>query len=95
VSSAAAGRGSIHAREDDYIVYAVDKDSAPAKCAYPASPLSDYALELASFADTVAGLETGPTTGHSERRTLSIVQAGYESIKRGAPIVLYQRFGRL
>ena len=86
-------RGSIHAREDGYIVYAGGSDGAPELRAYPAAPLSDYALELAAFADYVQHDIAGPTTGASERRTLSIVQAGYESIASGKPIALKARFG--
>ncbi len=88
-------KGSIRAHEDGYVVYGDNAESPPVKRAYPASLMSDYALELAAFADYVAGVQTGPTTGVSERRTLSIVQAGYESIASGAPIVLKDRFGDL
>ena len=62
---------------------------------YPAADLSDYALELEAFADYVAGVAEGPTTGRSERRTLAIVQAGYESAASGQPVNLRQRFGDL
>jgi hypothetical protein len=42
----------------------------------------------------VAGAE-GPTTGVVERRSLAVVEAGYESMARGEPIDLEQRFGAL
>ena len=87
--------GSIHAREDAYVVYGVRSGEEPAKLTYPASPLSDYALELAAFADYVEHDKVGPTTGISERRTLSVVQAGYESVASGQPIDLCERFGDL
>jgi len=67
----------------------------PAQQAYPVPSLLDYALELAAFADYIEDDNVGPTTGASERRTLSIVQAGYESIENGKPIDLDQRFGAL
>jgi predicted dehydrogenase len=62
---------------------------------YPAEPLSSYAQELEAFADYVAGHATGPTTAESERRSLAIVQAGYESIQSGQPIHLTTRFGNI
>ena len=87
--------GSIHAREDGYVVYGDGSGGEPAIRAYPASPLSDYAVELAAFVDYIEDDKVGPTTGISERRTLSIVQAGYESIDSSVPIDLYDRFGEL
>ena len=87
--------GSIHADEDGYTVFGNASNELPARQAYPAPSLSDYALELAAFADYVEDEKLGPTTGASERRTLSIVQAGYESIESGKPIDLEQRFGAL
>ena len=62
---------------------------------YPDEPLSEYAQEMEAFTDYVAGISIGPTTGESERRSLAIVQAGYESAKSGEPINLKQRFGEL
>ena len=52
-------------------------------------------LELAAFADCVADESVGPTTAESERRTLAIVQAGYESIEHGQAVNLRERFGQL
>ena len=86
---------SIHARDDGYVVYADGLDRAPRLRAYPDSTLSDYAMELAAFADYIENGKPGPTSGVSERRTLSIVQAGYESIDSGEPIDLHARFGEL
>ncbi len=60
---------------------------------YPEETLSSYAQEMAAFADYVAGEAIGPTTGWSERRSLAIVQAGYESAASGEPIDLSVRFG--
>ena len=88
-------RGTIHAHEDGYLLYSQGDKSAPAKQRYAAAALSEYALELCAFADYVEDEKPGPTSGVSERRTLSIVQAGYESIESGLAIDLYERFGEL
>lgn len=87
--------GSIHAGQDGYVIYADTASDSLIKRAYPSATLSDYALELAAFAEHIQGQTIGPTDGYSERRTLSIVQAGYESMKSGAPINLRERFGDL
>ena len=50
---------------------------------------------MEAFADYVAGVAVGPTTAHSKRRSLAIVQAGYESAETGRPINLRDRFGEL
>ena len=47
------------------------------------------------LADYVAGVAEGPTTGVSERRSLAIVQAGYESAQSGQAVNLTERFGDL
>jgi predicted dehydrogenase len=60
---------------------------------YPADTLSPYAQEMEAFADYVAGVAVGPTSGRSERRSLAIVQAGYESVASGQPVNLKMRFG--
>ena len=62
---------------------------------YPPSSLSEYALELAAFADYVVDGQAGPTDAVSERRSLAIVQAGYESAENGLPVNLKERFGDL
>ena len=62
---------------------------------YPQETLSSYAQEMEAFADYVAGVSVGPTTAESERRSLAIVQAGYESARSGSPINLKERFGDL
>ena len=53
---------------------------------------SEYALEMRAFADAVEGVADGPTDGISERRSLAIVQAGYESAQCGSPVLLKARF---
>jgi predicted dehydrogenase len=65
----------------------------PKRFNYPKETLSDYAQEMEAFADYVAGISVGPTTASSERRSLAIVQAGYESAQSGQPINLKERFG--
>jgi UDP-N-acetylglucosamine 3-dehydrogenase len=62
---------------------------------YPEETPSSYALEIEAFADAVAGVALGPTDAASERRSLAIVQAGYESAESGRPVVLEERFGPL
>jgi predicted dehydrogenase len=88
-------RGSIHAHRDGCDVYHAANGSRPEFVAYPPAELSDYALEIEAFADYVLDGVVGPTTGRSERRTLAIVQAGYESVQTGQPVNLKQRFGEL
>ena len=58
----------------------------------PSQDLSPYALELRAFARTVNGLELGPTSGASERRSLAIIEAGLESAATRRPIDLRQRY---
>ncbi len=84
-------RGSIGASADSYELFMDGEDPSPRP--YPAGGLSSYAQELEAFADYVGGDESQPTTGISERRTLAIVQAGYESAESGIPVDLRERFG--
>ena len=88
-------RGSVRASSAGYEVFTDDAGNDPAIQSYPAEALSDYAQELEAFADQVAGRAEGPTTARSERRSLAIVQAGYESARTGLPVDLRQRFGAL
>jgi len=62
---------------------------------HPPQALSSYAAELEAFADCVAGEAHGPTTGESERRSLAVVQTGYESVESGLPGRLSDRFAEL
>ena len=88
-------KGSIIATETGCDVFSEESGSEAVSFSYPQETLSDYALEMEAFADYVtAGIE-GPTTGRSERRSLAIIQAGYESAKSGSPIDLKTRFGEL
>lgn len=90
-------RGAIRANNEGYEVfsYAGDADAMLLRQSYPAATLTEYAQEIEAFADYVAGISEGVTTGKSERRSLAIVQAGYESAKAGVPIRLRERFGEL
>jgi predicted dehydrogenase len=87
-------RGSVRAWKDGCEIFSSELDSAqePLRLNYDAQ-LSEYALEMEAFANTVAGVVCGPTDGVSERRSLAIVEAGYESARTGQPINLKQRFG--
>lgn len=85
-------QGCIRAHTDGYTVIG---DQTVEYFSYPASDLSDYAAEIEAFADYVAGTAEGPTTGRSERRSLAVVQAGYESMHSGQPVHLLSRFGAL
>ena len=86
-------RGSLKAWQDGYEFVGEGSGEGEARLNYPESGLSDYALEMEAFADFVAGVSVGPTTGVSERRSLAIVQAGYESAASGKPVHLRERFG--
>ena len=86
-------KGSVHAWETQYQLFSSSGDSQPEIHDYPDAKLSDYALEVEAFADYINAVNEGVTTGYSERRTLAIVQAGYESAQSGVPIHLKQRFG--
>jgi len=90
-------RGSLRAgtqQAELFLTEAADPHT-PQIVNYPPHPLSEYAQEIAAFAEAVAGGQEGLTSGRSERRTLAIVQAGYESIAKGLPIDLLDRFGPL
>lgn len=86
-------RGSLRATRDGCRVFTDDEDGAFFK--YPTPALSEYAAELLAFADQVEGVAEGPTTGVSERRSLAVVEAGYESAASGQPVDLRVRFGDL
>ncbi len=87
--------GTVCATKAACEVYSESLQEEPLLLDYPEQELSDYALEMEAFADYVAGTAVGPTTGESERRTLAIVQAGYESALTGKPIELKARFGEI
>jgi predicted dehydrogenase len=89
-------QGSLRATRDGCEVFAGAREGEePLFLPYPEEDLSDYAQEIEAFADTVSGVVEGPTTARSERRSLAIVQAGYESARSGQPVRLRERFGEL
>jgi len=90
-------QGSIRASRAGCEVFSKELDSGqePVLLTYPEEGLSPYAQEIEAFADYVAGVSVGPTTGRSERRSLAIVQAGHESAQSGRPVNLKERFGEL
>ena len=89
--------GSLRAFREGYEVLgrAHDRGQEPQLLNYPEQEFSDYAEEMGAFADYVSGVSVGPTTAESERRSLAIVQAGYESAQTGRPVNLRKRFGEL
>jgi UDP-N-acetyl-2-amino-2-deoxyglucuronate dehydrogenase len=90
-------RGSVRAGKERVELFLADSADphTPQIVNYPQSPLSEYAQEIAAFAAAVQSGEAGLTGGRSERRTLAIVQAGYESMETGLPVHLRERFGPL
>ena len=88
-------RATVHATNDGYEVIPTDGGDPTPTTPYDAEPLSAYAQEMEAFADYVTDGIEGPTSGVSERRSLAIIQAGYESAESGLPIILRERFGEL
>jgi predicted dehydrogenase len=86
-------QGSVRAWAEGYRVYSDEHQGVEMR--YPEEGLSSYARQLEAFADCVEQGIEGPTTGLMERRSLAIVQAGYESAASGRPIDLEERFGAI
>jgi predicted dehydrogenase len=86
-------KGCLRAAPDSCEVFC--EGSEPLIIKYPEATLSEYALEMQTFASYVRGDESAPTHGRSERRSLAVVQAGYESAQSGLPVQLSARFGPL
>lgn len=85
--------GIVRASPAGYEAYRPDSDPPLSGTQlFDPEPLSEYALEIEAFADYLSEDKPGPTTGYSERRTLAIVEAGYESAKTGLPVHLRDRF---
>lgn len=80
--------GTIRATNNWCEVYPADAgaESVPQIVDYPPARLSDYALEIEAFADYIKGAGHSPTTGYSERNSLAIVEAGYQSAQTGQPV---------
>ncbi|NKB70212.1 MAG: hypothetical protein GKR89_24335 [Candidatus Latescibacteria bacterium] len=85
--------GSIRAGDAGCVIFNDEHDGL--RLEYPSAELSAYAQEIEAFADYIqAGVE-GPTSGFMERRSVAVVQAGYESTASGQAVHLKQRFGAL
>ena len=87
-------RGILRATREGYMVFD-NQGTAPERFVWTDAVLSEYAQEIEAFADYVAGIREGPTTGYTERRSLAVVQAGYESARSSEAINLTERFGEL
>jgi predicted dehydrogenase len=85
-------QGSIRATSRACYVYNDEHADEPLILPYPDEPLDDYAQEMRAFSDFVHNDVAGPTTAESERRSLAIVQAGYESMQSGRVIHLSERW---
>jgi predicted dehydrogenase len=73
-----------------------DQDAALVHQPYPGEDgLSEYALELDAFADTVRGRAVGPTTGRAELWSMAVLEAGLESARARRPIILRDHFPEL
>jgi predicted dehydrogenase len=70
-------------------------DRSVERIAFPPPRLSSYALELEAFADMVNGRSIALTSGRSERLSLAVIEAGYESLRSGLPVTLRQRYPEL
>lgn len=86
-------KGCIRAWREGYEV--LGENGASERFTYPEASLDEYALEMKAFTDYVLRGVDGPTSGWSERRSLAIVQAGYEAMSSHAPVSLTARFGAL
>jgi predicted dehydrogenase len=86
-------RGTIRTTDSGYEVYGAD--GSPEAFEWPVSDLSDYAQEMDAFVAYVREGLAGPTTAESERKSLAVVQAGYESAASGQVVNIENRFGPL
>ena len=86
-------RGSLKTTESGYVLF--DRDGEAGTADWPTPELSDYALEMQAFFRYVTEGRPGPTSAESERRSLAVVQAGYESAESGQVINIAERFGSL
>ena len=84
--------GVVIGREETYDVFDGGDDEQPVTLPYPTEGLSAYARMLQAFIDAIGPGETGPTSGSSERRSLAVIEAGYESARSRRPIDLRERY---
>ena len=86
-------RGTLRTTESGYDVYGAS--GVPESFEWPVSEWSDYAQEMDAFVKFVREGVSGPTSAESERRSLAVVQAGYESAASGQVVNIQDRFGTL
>ena len=86
-------RGTLRTTESGYEIY--DAEGDPKSTEWPETKLSDYAQEMDAFVQYVREGVPGPTSAESERRSLAVVQAGYESAASGQVVNIQERFGSL
>jgi predicted dehydrogenase len=86
--------GTVIGHDDEYEVHPgeAERGAAPRTFPYPTAVRSPYAEMLDAFVDAVGGQAGGLTTGVSERRTLAVVEAGYESARTRQPVDLRTRY---
>jgi len=85
--------GVVIARDDGYDIHAGGPaKNPPQTLPYASDDPSAYARMLEAFASEVAGGSSGRTSGISERRSLAVVEAGYESARIHTPIDLRERY---
>lgn len=86
--------GVVIGGDEAYEVHPGDADPgvAPSTLAYPAEKRSPYAQMLLAFVDTIGGAADGRTSGASERRSLAVIEAGYESARTRKPVDLRERY---
>ncbi len=88
-------RGLLQATRESCTTWSEADGDRQQELDYPEDALSPFAREIEAFADYVLCGAEGPTSGRGERRSLAIVQAGYESARSGEVIDLRERFGEL
>jgi predicted dehydrogenase len=86
-------RGTIRTTESGYEIYG--PEGLQNSHLWPEPDLSDYAQEMDAFVRFVREGKEGPTGAESERRSLAVVQAGYESAASGQVVNIENRFGLL
>lgn len=79
--------GSVRAGRERYEIISEATGWQCVLAPYPPVTYSDYALEIAAFADYVLANQPGPTTGESERQSLAVVLAVYQSMQTRQPVI--------
>ena len=86
-------RGTLRTTDEGYDVFGTD--GLAGSYIWPEHDLSDYAQEMDAFVRYVKEGVAGPTSAESERRSLAVVQAGYESAESGQVVDIEERFGAI